>query len=715
MGSASVQAPHVVDATAKQELLEAMLGADDVVGCVERSLAWLAEHAGVTHAICALADSERGELIGVGGHRVTPAQIEKVTVGLGDTAEPWIQAMGSRAPRFFRSRPEEKSERTRAEHPFGRSAYWAFTLGASKMADRPAEGLLLLVISGEPTADLTWAADVLTKRLRNVRARQTQAEGESQLHRERSLLHAIINAVADPLLLTNSQGRLLIANAPAESLFSNAAGQSEGRRRAVELNNMFLSAALWRIAVGSTEVAPQELPLVDPADGSDLLFELLGTVVHDPREGTGIVSVLRNVTDLRRATEELAENYRRMRMAEAEVRAERDRLDLIIDSVADPIMVSDNAGKITLMNPPAERLFNARSGSDESAQRRVRANDAHFSSFISGLLSAGGDVRRRGEMSLTDVVSGTALPVEAIAGKVLSEFGELIAVVTILHDRSEALERSRLYEQVKHASDELEAKVVSATAELARQNELLRRQAVELEQASALKSQFLANMSHEFRTPLNAILGYTSLLLDGVSGTLTAGQRKSLERIGSNGRHLVGIISEILDLTRIEAGRMPLQLTRFTLPELIAEVIAEMDPIIARSKLTVSSQVSPKMGPIRSDRQKIKQIVLNLLSNALKFTPKGSVTIRVERGDRQKTVAIGVADTGIGINPADREKIFEDFRQVDSTVARPYGGTGLGLSICRRLARMLGGRIHLNSEPGRGSVFTLIVSSSLHK
>jgi len=298
---------------------------------------------------------------------------------------------------------------------------------------------------------------------------------------------------------------------------------------------------------------------------------------------------------------------------------------------------------------------------------------------------------------------------------VLSEFGELIAVVTILHDRSEALERSRLYEQVKRASDELEAKVVSATAELARQNELLRRQAVELEQASALKSQFLANMSHEFRTPLNAILGYTSLLLDGVSGALTTGQRKSLERIGSNGRHLVGIISEILDLTRIEAGRMPLQLTRFTLPELIAEVVAEMEPIIARSKLTVSTQVSPKIGPIRSDRQKTKQIVLNLLSNALKFTPKGSVTIRVERGDGQKTVAIAVADTGIGISPADREKIFEDFRQVDSTVARPYGGTGLGLSICRRLARMLGGRIDLESEPGRGSVFTLVVSSSLHK
>ena len=192
--------------------------------------------------------------------------------------------------------------------------------------------------------------------------------------------------------------------------------------------------------------------------------------------------------------------------------------------------------------------------------------------------------------------------------------------MTILHDRSEALERVRLYEQVKRASDELEAKVVAATAEPARQNELLRRQAVDLEQASESKSQFLANMSHEFRTPLNAILGYTSILLDGVSGDLTPGQRKSLERIGSNGRHLVGIISEILDITRIEAGRMPLQLSRFTLPELIAEVIAEMEPIINRTKLSMKSFVSPKIGPIRSDRQKIA-ILLNLLSNARKFSP----------------------------------------------------------------------------------------------
>src|SRR5919106_1249822 len=137
------------------------------------------------------------------------------------------------------------------------------------------------------------------------------------------------------------------------------------------------------------------------------------------------------------------------------------------------------------------------------------------------------------------------IPVEAIAGKVLTETGELTAVVTILHDRREALERTRLYEQLRAASDELQMRVQSATAELATQNELLRRQAIELEQASRLKSQFLANMSHEFRTPLNAILGYTHMLLQGVAGELPANVKRQLQRIDSNGRHLLTIINEI--------------------------------------------------------------------------------------------------------------------------------------------------------------------------
>jgi signal transduction histidine kinase len=438
------------------------------------------------------------------------------------------------------------------------------------------------------------------------------------------------------------------------------------------------------------------------------LFELLSTVTEDPRQGTGVVSILRNVTDLRRASEEIEDNYRKLRMAEVQARAESDRLNLIIDSVADPIVVTDAGGATSLMNEPAERLFTTPLQASSIEQRWVQANDAHFSSFIAGMLVSA-DQRRVGEISLVDPRSGDPMPVEAIAGKILSEHGELNAVVTILHDRREAIEKAKLYEQLKHASDQLERKIQAATADIAQQNELLRRQAIELEQASALKSQFLANMSHEFRTPLNAILGYTSMLLQGVAGSLEPPAKRQLGRIESNGRHLLAIINEILDISRIEAGRMPLQMSTFNVPELISEVKAELEPIILRTKLAITIDVPKDLPAIRSDRQKAKQILLNLLSNALKFTHQGGVKISARRDAKERTMSLSVADTGIGIAPADQGRIFEDFRQLDNSPTRAYGGTGLGLSICRRLAQMLDGRITLQSEVGRGSTFTLLL------
>lgn len=386
---------------------------------------------------------------------------------------------------------------------------------------------------------------------------------------------------------------------------------------------------------------------------------------------------------------------------------ERSPLDEIINAVADPIVVTDATGATALMNESAERLFIVPARASAREQQWVRSNDAHFSSFIAGML-ASADERRVGEIGLIDPKLGEPLPVEAIAGKILSD-GELTAVVTILHDRREAIEKGKLYQQLQQASDELERRIQAATADIAHQNELLRRQAIELQQASALKSQFLANMSHEFRTPLNAMLGYTSMLLQGVAGPLDARAKRHLSRVESNGRHLLTIINEILDISRIEAGRMPLQLSRFDVPELIAEVRAELEPIILRSKLAVTIDLPKDSPQMVSDRQKVKQILLNLLSNALKFTHEGRITVSVRRNAKDRTMALSVADTGIGIAPADHGKIFKDFGQLDNSPTRAYGGTGLGLSICRRLARMLGGSITLRSQLGKGSMFTLVL------
>ncbi len=705
------RAPASAGSPARLELLEYyLINHEDVARCAQASLEWLARHAGIRQAVCLASDSDSNMLIGVAGIGVASADVELFSWPLSDARDPLIAALSALEPVVFRPvRTAGRLGPPVPATPMGAGAFTAVALRGMRTGEDSALALLLLRGQNGLTPDVAWLVTVLGQKFEQARGRGSLAEEVRRLRRERALFFTIINSVTDPILLTDPEGRLIVANSRAEKLFAASEEESEGRRRAVELNNMLFSAALSRSAVEDVNQEARELLLVDPSDGSDLLFEVLSTTVEDPREGTGIVSVLRNITDLRRATEQIEENYQKMRVAEAAARAERDRLNLIIDSVADPIIVTDPAGGTVLMNTPAEDLFTVAPGLGDTSLRTVQANDAHFSSFISGLLlgETGPGEIRRGEIGLLDPASMRPVPVEAIAGKVLTESGELTAVVTILHDRTEALERVQLYEQLKTASDELQIRVQAATAELAQQNELLRRQAIELEQASRLKSQFLANMSHEFRTPLNAILGYTHMLLQGVAGELPSSIRRQLTRIDSNGRHLLTIINEILDITRIEAGKMPLQITEFDVNELVPEVMAELDPVIARSKLPVTQQLNPAVPLARSDRQKVKQVIVNLLSNALKFTHQGRIVIAVGHDGADRMVRISVSDTGIGIAPEHHERVFEDFRQVDDSPSRQYGGTGLGLAICRRLASMLGGRITLDSRVGEGSTFTL--------
>ena len=686
-------------AEAKLRLVEFLLGSEDPRACAERALEWLGVHGGAKQAICAQVDQASERLVITAGFGLSPAGIEPMSIDLEAREHPLVVALSAAHPVAVTVSDEATLESLQLGGPAVAVAFQGL-IGEER---RPGGVLLASPASPETARVLEWLAEVLGHRL-------VRLLWYRQLTRDRTLLFGIVNAVPDPVILTDSEGRLIIANSRAESLFASRSEQSEGRRRAVELNNMLFSAALGQSALKDAAPDRRELLLVDPVEGSDLLFELLSTLAGDSREGMGIVSVLRNVSDLQRATEEIEANYVRQRVAESQARAERDRLDLIIDSVADPIVVTDPSGNIQMMNAPADRLFTEAPGASADERQRVRANDANFTSFVSNVFFGLSELRYRGGINLVDVKTGAPVPVEAVSGQILSEqHGELTAVVTILHDRTEALERERLYEELKRASGELERKVREATAELVRQNELLRRQAVQLEQASALKSQFLANMSHEFRTPLNAILGYTSMLLKGVLGPLDDEQAEGLARVDSNGRHLLGIINDILDISRIEAGRMPLRLSEFGLPELVGEVLAEVEPIVAQSSVHIEASVDQRLPSVQSDRQKVKQIVLNLLTNAVKFTPSGTITLSARYDSRTREVAVTVADTGIGIAAEDHERIFEDFQQADSSPTRTHGGAGLGLSICRRLATMLGGKIQLESAPGTGSTFTVVL------
>jgi len=226
----------------------------------------------------------------------------------------------------------------------------------------------------------------------------------------------------------------------------------------------------------------------------------------------------------------------------------------------------------------------------------------------------------------------------------------------------------------------------------------------QLELASKHKSQFLANMSHELRTPMNAVLGYTDLILDDIFGDVPAAIRETLERIKSNGHHLLGLINDVLDLSKIEAGQLTLSLGEYSMGEVIHAVVSAVESLAAEKKLALKATVPADLPPGRGDERRLTQVLLNLAGNAIKFTDEGEVSIQARASDG--AFVISVSDTGPGISEADQRTIFEEFQQADSSSTRRKGGTGLGLSISRRIVELHGGRLWVESTPGRGSTFS---------
>ena len=576
-------------------------------------------------------------------------------------------------------------------------------------------GLVLLagVLDDRATADLseiTLMAGLVLARVAKLEWWEDQTE---RLNRERDRLTLMVDSLPDAVVITNAANDIIAQNRRAEYLLAAAEEDSPGRRRAVEMNNLLFTSFLSRAAmVGGVARAGsegRELSLVEPEAGSDLLFEVLA---HPLGERVGpedaVLSVLRDVTDLRRASHELERQVQRVRQAELKAAGERDRLNLILENVADPILVTDNSSKIILMNEQAERLFELhdRSGATRKQQQAVRGNDTHFTTFVSDfLLSSARSTQAR--MALIEPRSGAMLPVEVVAGKILNERGEPIAVVSALHDLRQQVENERLYEELKRLNLDLEDRIRAATAHLEDQNAQLLWQAHEVEKANKLKSEFLASMSHELRTPINAIVGYAALLLEGMFGELTAKQRDPLDRTRAAADHLRALIDDILDLAKIEAGKMQFQLETLTLADAVSEASEQMEPMIKRKALAYTVDIAPDTPTVVSDRTKLKQVLLNLLSNAMKFTNRGGVSVVVR--PHAMGVRIDINDTGIGIRPEHLSVIWEDFRQVDQSRTREFGGTGLGLSITRKLVERLGGTISVESIVGVGTSFTVML------
>ena len=229
----------------------------------------------------------------------------------------------------------------------------------------------------------------------------------------------------------------------------------------------------------------------------------------------------------------------------------------------------------------------------------------------------------------------------------------------------------------------------------------------QVEEASKHKSQFLANMSHELRTPLNAILGYTELILDGIYGEAPDKMRTVMERVQSNGKHLLGLINDVLDLSKIEAGQLVLSIQDYSIKDVVHGVYSAVEPLASGKKLAFKIDVPPNLPPARGDDRRLTQVLLNLVGNAIKFTDTGEVAIKAAASNGAYTIS--VRDTGPGIAEADQAKIFDEFQQADSTQTKAKGGTGLGLSIAKRIIEMHGGKLWVDSSLGAGSTFSFTV------
>jgi len=287
------------------------------------------------------------------------------------------------------------------------------------------------------------------------------------------------------------------------------------------------------------------------------------------------------------------------------------------------------------------------------------------------------------------------------------EIGRLIdgfnVMLSEIQHRDSALRTAN--EELKSRTCELEEEV---TQRRQAEEELLQAKHA-AEEASRAKSTFLANMSHELRTPLNAIIGYSEMLEEETrdSGDLTPVQ--DLQKIQAAGKHLLALINDVLDLSKIEAGKMALHLETFEISPLVDQIVATLQPVAAKNDNALKMYLSDDIGNMRADLTKVRQILSNLLSNACKFTDSGTVSITGERmkQDGQEWICFEVADTGIGITPKQQENLFKEFAQADTSISRKYGGTGLGLAITYSFVHLMKGRISVASEPGHGSTFTV--------
>ena len=280
----------------------------------------------------------------------------------------------------------------------------------------------------------------------------------------------------------------------------------------------------------------------------------------------------------------------------------------------------------------------------------------------------------------------------------------LDTVVAVRDDTGKILYLDAIIEDITERK-RMEQELQEKNKQLVKQQQELMEKTRELEVASQAKSEFLAHMSHELRTPLNVIIGFSELMLDGVPGEINNEQRQCLDDVLSSGKHLLDLINEVLDLAKIESGTLKLRLADITLTDVLEELTRTMTPILAPRKQSLDIEVEEGLPPVHADKGKLRQVLLNLLSNATKFTPDGG-KLRIEAVRKDHSCQVSVVDNGIGIKKEDQKRLFEPFHQLDNPLSGEKGGTGLGLAVVKQIIEKHGGKIWMESEYGKGSRFT---------